>query len=106
VEDWGLVHVHTGEGEGRTTAALGPAQRAAGQELRIDIVQFMKGWQGYGEIKGVDRLPTVAVHPLELILAGRHTHLELIDRVGLVVEMGKVTPPFERSTDDLRGIEL
>jgi hypothetical protein len=39
----------------------------------------MKGWQGYGEIKGVDRLPAVAVHPLELILTGWQAHPELID---------------------------
>jgi cob(I)alamin adenosyltransferase len=59
----GLIQVYTGHGKGKTTAALGLALRAAGHELRVEIVQFMKGWPGYGELKGVERLPTVAIHP-------------------------------------------
>lgn len=61
--DRGLVQVYTGDGKGKTTAALGLALRAAGHGLCIEIVQFMKGWPGYGELRGVDRLPTVAIHP-------------------------------------------
>jgi cob(I)alamin adenosyltransferase len=59
----GLVQVYTGDGKGKTTAALGLALRAAGHGLRVEIVQFMKGWPGYGELQGVERLPTVAIHP-------------------------------------------
>jgi cob(I)alamin adenosyltransferase len=59
----GLIQVYTGDGKGKTTAALGLALRAAGHGLRVEIVQFMKGWPGYGELKGVERLPTVAIHP-------------------------------------------
>ncbi len=45
----GLVHVYTGDGKGKTTAALGLALRAAGHGLRTYIGQFMKGRE-YGEL--------------------------------------------------------
>jgi cob(I)alamin adenosyltransferase len=44
----GLIHVYTGDGKGKTTAALGLALRAAGHGWRTYIGQFMKG-QDYGE---------------------------------------------------------
>ncbi len=47
----GLVQVYTGDGKGKTTAALGLALRAAGHGLRTYIGQFMKG-QPYGELEG------------------------------------------------------
>lgn len=59
----GLIQVYTGDGKGKTTATLGLALRAAGHGLRVEIIQFMKGWLGYGELQGVKWLPTVAIHP-------------------------------------------
>ncbi|MFC2036770.1 cob(I)yrinic acid a,c-diamide adenosyltransferase [Chloroflexota bacterium] len=59
----GLIQVYTGDGKGKTTAALGLALRAAGHGLRVEIIQFMKGWPGYGELQGVEWLPTVAIRP-------------------------------------------
>jgi cob(I)alamin adenosyltransferase len=47
----GLVIVYTGNGKGKTTAALGMALRAAGHEKKTLIVQFIKSFQNYGEIK-------------------------------------------------------
>jgi cob(I)alamin adenosyltransferase len=46
----GLIHVYTGDGKGKTTAALGLALRAAGHGWRTYIGQFMKG-QEYGELR-------------------------------------------------------
>jgi len=52
----GLIQVYTGDGKGKTTAALGLAVRAAGQGLRTCIVQFMKGWPHYGELSALPAL--------------------------------------------------
>ena len=52
----GLVIVHTGDGKGKTTAALGLAMRAWGDGLRVLILQFIKGGCSYGELKTIETL--------------------------------------------------
>jgi cob(I)alamin adenosyltransferase len=59
----GLVQVYTGDGKGKTTAALGLALRAAGWGFRSYIGQFMKG-RDYGELHSVARLsPLITIEP-------------------------------------------
>ena len=52
----GLVLVHTGEGKGKTTAAIGLAVRAWGDGFRILILQFIKGSWKYGELSALKAL--------------------------------------------------
>ena len=51
----GLTIVYTGNGKGKTTAALGMALRAAGHGKKTLIVQFIKSFENYGEIKFVKK---------------------------------------------------
>jgi cob(I)alamin adenosyltransferase len=51
----GYVHIYTGDGKGKTTAALGLAIRAAGAGLQVFLAQFIKGRQ-YSELKALERL--------------------------------------------------
>lgn len=51
----GYVQVYTGNGKGKTTAALGLAFRAAGRGLRTYIAQFLKG-QPTGEVEAAAKL--------------------------------------------------
>ena len=50
----GKVHVYTGDGKGKTTAALGLSIRAAGAGLRVFMAQFIKADE-YSEIKALKR---------------------------------------------------
>jgi cob(I)alamin adenosyltransferase len=51
----GYVQVYTGDGKGKTTAALGLSLRAAGAGLKVYIAQFLKKGD-YSEIKALERL--------------------------------------------------
>ena len=57
----GLVQVFTGNGKGKTSAALGTVLRASGHGLRIYIVFFMKGKYPYGEFSTLSKLPNVDI---------------------------------------------
>ena len=74
----GLIIVHTGNGKGKTTAALGLAIRAWGDGLRVLILQFIKGGWKYGEIETIKRLGEID---------GR-------------IELRRLGKGFQRNTDD------
>ena len=56
MEKKGLILVHTGDGKGKTTAAIGLAVRAWGDGFRILILQFIKGSWKYGELAALKAL--------------------------------------------------
>ncbi|MDO8619262.1 MAG: cob(I)yrinic acid a,c-diamide adenosyltransferase [Candidatus Daviesbacteria bacterium] len=56
----GLVIIYTGEGKGKTTAALGLVLRAVGYKKKCLIIQFGKAWFT-GELVGIKNLPGVKI---------------------------------------------
>ena len=56
MSDKGLVIVYTGNGKGKTTAALGMALRAIGYEHKVCMLQFIKGSWHYGEMDSSKKL--------------------------------------------------
>jgi cob(I)alamin adenosyltransferase len=67
----GLVQVYTGNGKGKTTAALGLALRAVGHGMKVLMVQFMKGNGPYGELESSKKLSPY----LTIIQSGRETFI-------------------------------
>ena len=55
----GLLIVHTGKGKGKSTAAFGLASRAIGNQMRVGIVQFVKGKWETGERLVLEAFPSL-----------------------------------------------
>src|SRR3989338_1891662 len=62
----GLIIVHTGDGKGKTSAALGVAFRAAGHGMKVAVIQFIKGKWKYGELEACRQLQ----NPIEIYQMG------------------------------------
>ncbi len=56
-QERGLIIVHTGKGKGKSTAAFGLAMRCIGHDMRVGIVQFVKGVWESGERRVFARFP-------------------------------------------------
>jgi cob(I)alamin adenosyltransferase len=57
----GLVQVFTGDGRGKTSAALGTVLRSLGHDFKVCVIHFMKGNFPYGEQKVLASLPNVTL---------------------------------------------
>ena len=60
----GIVLVHTGDGKGKSSSAIGMVFRAAGWGMRVLVVQFIKGRWKTGEQKAASRFDTIEWHAL------------------------------------------
>ena len=60
----GLIIVNTGNGKGKTTAALGVALRARGYGMKVIMLQFFKGKWKYGELRSAPKLGTFEICPM------------------------------------------
>ena len=125
------VHLYTGNGKGKTTAAIGLALRAAGAGQRVFIAQFVKGMR-YSEISFIDRrIPSITTHrygsqcflergpsPDDIRLAtqglaevrrilrnGRYATQDLIDTADLVTDMQEVKHYYNEGVAARPGIE-
>jgi cob(I)alamin adenosyltransferase len=56
----GYIHIYTGNGKGKTTAAIGQGIRAIGNGLSVYMIQFMKG-RRYSEIDALEKIPGFTV---------------------------------------------
>ncbi len=68
----GLVIVFTGDGKGKTTAAMGLALRAVGNGMRVRVIQFIKGTWKTGEVEAAKALAP----NFEIVRAGRGFTIE------------------------------
>jgi cob(I)alamin adenosyltransferase len=114
----GLIIVNTGDGKGKTTAALGLAFRALGSGFKVFMVQFIKGKWKTGEKKLADRLaPDIEILPMgdgftwdtknpaqdiattlsiwevgkEAIASGRYD-MVILDEINVVMKLGYLDP--------------
>ena len=129
----GYVQVYTGDGKGKTTAAIGLALRAAGAGLKVFIAQFVKSGK-YSEIHALEkfadsidsrqygsgcwlrgepgegdvRLARSGLREVrDIIRAGRHD-LVILDEANIATHFGLITADELIELIDLRppGVEL
>ena len=115
----GMIQVYTGNGKGKTTAALGLACRAVGHGFKVIMIQFLKGNMEYGEIETAKKMaPFLTIkqtgrgcllnrseHPepediacaqeamdlAQEVLRGGDYDMVILDEINVAVDLGLVT---------------
>lgn len=80
----GLLLVYTGNGKGKTTAALGLSFRALGHNQNVGFLQFMKGSRNYGEVKISAMFPQ-----LTFVQSGRESFVSYEDPDPIDIQMAQ-----------------
>lgn len=62
----GYIQIYTGNGKGKTTAAMGLSIRAAGNGMKVCIVQFLKAWKT-GELNSLEQIDNIDVFRFQTI---------------------------------------
>ena len=91
MKEKGLIQVYTGDGKGKSTAAIGQAVRAAGHDLKVGLVSFFKDPQlfGDGEFEPLQKIGVEA-----FFFAKKHPHFY------------KEISPGEVGEECLKGLEF
>ena len=107
-----MIHVYTGNGKGKTTAALGLAVRASGAGLKVYFAKFIKG-KCYSELTALKKFKNIKIEqfgrgrfiknkPLskdvelaerglkkvETIISGKEYDLVILDEVNVAIKIG------------------
>ena len=84
MKNFGMLHVYTGTGKGKTSAALGLALRAVGHGAKVIMICFMKGDATYGEARAFRFLPGFTVKQM-----GRDSFVNFRDPDPIDVKMAQ-----------------
>ena len=92
----GMVHVYTGSGKGKTTAALGLAIRAIGAGMKVYIGQFVKGMK-YSELESLKTIENIEIeqHGLDCFINGDPTEDDIasaregLEKVKSILQSGE-----------------
>lgn len=124
-----MIQVYTGNGKGKTTAALGLIVRALGQGKKICLIQFMKKDFHYGEIKflssqqnldifqfGTDKLidpdkpgaidhkeASAAINKAYDVLTEERYNLVILDEINVAVKWGLIGEKEQLKIFELAG---
>ena len=85
----GKLHVYTGDGKGKTTAAMGLALRSLGHGRRVLIAQFLKDGRS-GELAALKTFERATVYPAKPI-SGFVFALTVLDELNVALACGMVT---------------
>jgi len=91
-----MIQIYTGNGKGKTTAALGLALRAVGHGKRVIMIQFMKGKINYGELKAVRYLKNFKIEQF-----GRSDFVDRDNPAKIDIELAK--KGFERAKQVIKS---